>query len=252
MKDRRTAILETLRDEGRVLVGSLATRIGVSEMTIRRDLSELETAGIVTRTHGGAVPTGRLRFLLSAFPHYELNACKAAIGKHAAGLVRSGQTVMLDTGTTALEVARHLPQDTAVTVLTTSLCVAQELYGSALNVLLLGGFLRKEFPSLYGPLTESMLGSFHIDLLFMGCDGAHAVEGFYSADLHVSSLEQAMIRIADRVVVVTESHKFGKKSFVRYATPEKIHTLVTDGGLSGEDRARLREQGVHIVIADEK
>lgn len=244
--------MEILRDEGRVLVSSLSERFDVSEMTIRRDLTELEEQGIVTRTHGGAVPTGRLRFLLSAFPHYQLNPQKAAIGKLAAGLVQPGQTVMVDTGTTALEVARHLLQDSAITVATTSLCVAQELYGTALNVLLLGGFMRKEFPSLYGPLTESMLGSFHIDVLFMGCDGANSKDGFYTADLHVSSLEQAMIRIAGQVVVVTESSKFGNKAFVRYATPEQINTLVTDRQLSAEDHANLTESGVRIMIAKEE
>jgi len=250
MNARVNAIMEMLRDEGRVMVSALSERFGVSEMTIRRDLSELEMQGVLTRTHGGAVPTGRLRFLLSAFPHYVMNERKVAIGKLAAGLVKPGQTVMVDTGTTALEVARHLPQDAAITVATTSLCVAQELYGSSLNVLLLGGFMRKEFPSLYGPLTESMLGSFHIDILFMGCDGANSRDGFYTADLHVSSLEQAMIRIAGRVVVVTESVKFGNKAFVRYATPEQINTLVTDPDLRSVDRANLAEHGVHVIFAE--
>ena len=160
---------------------------------------------------------------------------------------------MVDTGTTALEVTRHLPRNAGITVVTASLCVAHELFGSDLTVLLLGGFLRKEFPSLYGPLTERMLlGSFHIDLLFIGCDGADSREGFYSADLHVSSLEQAMIRVAARVVVVTESSKFGKRAFVRYAMPEKIHTLVTDAKLPDEDKANLKERGVQVLLAREE
>jgi len=227
----------------------LAARFGVSEMTIRRDLAMLESEGLLVRTHGGAVSAGKLRFLQSAIPNYEASPLKGAIGAAAARLVTPGQTVMIDTGTTAMEVARHLPQDEEITVITTSLCVAQELYGSPIRLLLLGGFLRREFPSTYGPLTENTLGHLHVDMLFMGCDGADSTDGFYSSDLHVANQEQSMIRIAERVVVVTASRKFGHRAFSRYARVPEVHAVVTDAGLSAEDRAKLEEQGVHIIIA---
>ncbi len=250
MNSRQTTILNTLGQHERVSVRELAAQFGVTEMTVRRDLRELEAQGLLVRTHGGGLAMGKIRFLNSAFPHYAVTPEKAAIGKVAAGLVQPGQTVMVDTGTTALEVARHLPANAGITVATNSLCVAQELYGSPLNVLLLGGFLRREFPSLYGPLTEQMLNGFHVDFLFMGCDGADSADGFYTADLHVSSLEQAMMRIANHIVVVTEHAKFGRKAFARYARPEEVHTLVTDAGVSDIDRATLEGQGVRVVIAN--
>lgn len=246
MNTRQTAILDLLRNEQRLSVRELAKRFTVTEMTIRRDLDALEAQGFLVRTHGGGMPTGKLRFAHSAFPQFDTSPMQRAIGQAAAKLVQPGQTIMVDTGTTALEVARHLPQDANITVATTSLCVAQALYGSPLNVLIFGGFLRKEFPSLYGPLTEKMLEGFHVDILFMGCDGADA-EGFYTGDLHISQLEQAMIRIADRTIVVTESQKFGHRAFVRYAVPTDIHTLVTDNGLPEQDRLALEEQGLHVV-----
>jgi len=175
---------------------------------------------------------------------------KAAIGKLAASLIAPGKTLMIDAGTTSLEVARNLPKDSNITVATTSLCVLQELYGSPMQLLLLGGYTRKDFPSLYGPMTEAMLKSFHVDILFIGCDGADSKSGFYASDLLISSLEQEMINIASRVVVVTESWKFGRKGFVRYAKPEQVHTLVTDARLSSTDRTNLTESGINVLIAE--
>jgi DeoR/GlpR family transcriptional regulator of sugar metabolism len=99
-------------------------------------------------------------------------------------------------------------------------------------------------------MTEAMLKSFHVDILFIGCDGADSKSGFYASDLLISSLEQEMINIASRVVVVTESWKFGRKGFVRYAKPEQVHTLVTDARLSSTDRTNLTESGINVLIAE--
>ena len=249
MNRRQEELLREINASGQARVMDLAARFGVAPMTIRRDLSALEDSGLLVRTHGGAVPAGRLRLIESAFPHYSVSAAKEAIGRMAASMVQPGQTVMVDSGTTALQVALNLPQDAGITVATVSLCVAQVLYGSSLHVLLLGGFVRKEFPSLYGPMTERTLESLRLDMLFMGCDGADSQDGFYTSDLNISSLEEAMIRVADRVVVVTESSKFGRRAFVRYARPDDVDTLVTDTGLSERDRANLTEHGVSIQYA---
>lgn len=253
MDTRKSAIIELLEQTRRVSVSELAIRFAVSEMTIRRDLDELERQGLAQRKHGGAVSTGKLRFLQMGLPQYQATDAKAAIGKLAAELVAPGQTVMIDTGTTALEVARHLPQNADITVATTSLCVAQDLYNSSIKVLLLGGFLRDEFPSVYGPMTEKLLHDIRVDILFIGCDGADSRTGFYSNDLHISNLEQAMIHIANRVVVVTESSKFGRRAFARYTTPEEVDILVTDQLLSTVDTEALKEQGVEVLkVAVEK
>jgi len=250
MDSRKTTILDMLVEELPVSVRDLARRFEVSEMTIRRDLDELQRQGFLVRTHGGAVSTARLRFLQAGMPSARVSPEKTAIARTTAGLLGTGQTVMIDTGTTSLEVARHIGRDSGLTVVTTSLCVAQELYSSPVSVLLLGGFLRKEFPSVYGPLTEKTLGDLRVDAVVMGCDGADSASGFYTDDLHISSLEQVMISIADRVIVVTESVKFGRRAFARYATLEQVDTLVTDSGLSDQDRAALKEHGVGVVIAD--
>lgn len=248
MDKRKTAIIEALSNSEQVSVRDLSARFGVSGMTIRRDLDELQSQGLVVRTHGGAVSSGRLRFIHGAMPDFQVSETKAAIGKQAAEMAKPGQTIMIDTGTTALEVARHLPRDPGITVVTTSLGAAQELYRSGLSVILLGGFLRQEFPSVYGPMTEKMLGEIRVDILFIGCDGASAEDGFYSDDLHISSLEQAMTRIASQVVVVTESTKFGRRAFSRYATAEEVDVVITDSGISDRDRRGLTERGVEVVV----
>ena len=252
MDTRKTTIIEMLKNGQTVHVRDLAERFGVSGMTIRRDFDELQERGLLVRTHGGAVSTGRLRFMQSAMPDFEVSREKMAIGKLAASLVKPGQTIMVDTGTTALEVARNLRQDSSITVVTTSLSVAQDLYRSDINILLLGGFLRKEFPSVYGPLTEKILDDIQVDVLFIGCDGAHSSDGFYSNDLHISSFEQAMMRIADRVVVVAESIKFGRRAFARYATAQEVGVLVTDSHILPEDRTNLEEHGVVVMTAAEE
>jgi len=248
MDKRKAAILDILGDAEHVGVRELARRFGVSGMTIRRDLDVLQRQGLVVRTHGGAVSSGKLRFIHGALPDSEVSEAKAAIGKRAAELVKPGQMIMIDTGTTALEVARHLPRDSDITVVTTSLGVGQELYRSGLAVLLLGGFLRWEFPSVYGPMTEKLLAEIRVDTLFIGCDGAFSDDGFYSNDLHVSSLEQSMTRIASQVVVVTESAKFGRRAFSRYATVQDVNTVVTDPGVSPADKRNLEERGVTVIV----
>jgi DeoR family transcriptional regulator of aga operon len=250
MNTRQSEIVDLLQKDERVAVRRLAEHFDVSPMTIRRDMEMLEEQGFLIRTHGGGLPTGKLRLLQRAFPHFSVSPQKAAIGRLAASQVQAGQTVTVDSGTTTLEVARNLPKDMDITVATTSIWVAQELYGSPFHLVLFGGFIREGFPSTYGPLTEAMLKDFHVDLLFVGCEGADSKSGFYTTDLRTVGLEQQMISIADRVVVVTESAKFNRKAFVRFATFDQVDILVTDPGLSPADRKNLEEQGVKVLLAE--
>jgi len=251
MNEREAAILRLLRERGAVSASELASVFAVSEMTIRRDLGNMAMRGLLVRTRGGCAASPVTDHSRSVSNAGDESHMKALIGMAAAALVKPKQTVMVDCGSTVLEVARHLPEDAAISVVTTSLCVAEELHGTSIEVVLLGGLLRSRFPSVCGPLTEMLLGDLHADWLFVGCDGASSTDGFYMYDVNVSSLEQSMIRIADRVVVVTESDKFGRHSFARYATPREVHFVVTDDGLSATDRSQLERQGVKVVIAGE-
>jgi DeoR/GlpR family transcriptional regulator of sugar metabolism len=248
LNTRQQAIAELLRTSERLQIREIAERFGVSEMTARRDMQALEQQGFLVRTYGGGAVYKRQTSLEHLLPQTPASPQKVAIGRLAAGLVQSGQTVMVDTGTTALEVARFMPDDPSITIATTSLGVALELSPTRLNLLLLGGFLRKEYPSLYGPLTEHNLNILHVDMLFIGCKGADP-DGFYASEMSLFSQIQSMMRIADHIVVVSESRKFGRKSFVRYARQAEIHTLVTDADLPAQERQALEDQGVTVLLA---
>lgn len=249
---RHATIIELLRRGEPLTVRGLAARFGVSSMTIRRDLRLLESRRLLIRTRGGGTSAGDIRFLQEAFSHYIVSPEKVAIGRLAATFVTPGQTIMLDAGTTALEVARALPRDVSLTVVTSSLCVAQTLYQTSVNVILLGGILRRDFPGLIGTLAEQILQCIHVDTLFIGCDGARSDQGFYIDDVQHASLVQAMMRAADRVIVIAESTKFSSAAFMRYATISEVHALITDEHLCATDRDSLEAQGVtlHLVHPD--
>ncbi|MCE5324358.1 DeoR/GlpR family DNA-binding transcription regulator [bacterium] len=247
---RQIEIINKLQDCGSVSVKDLARDFAVSEMTIRRDLARLQNRGLLQRTHGGGAPAGKLKFLQNALLHYTASVTKSAIGELAASLVSPGETIMVDSGSTTLEVARHLPKSLGLTIATTSLCVAQELYGSPIQVMVLGGILRSDFPGLIGPITDSILSNLHVNTLFIGCDGADSQNGFYMSDLNASGQERAMIRVADRVILVTESTKFKRCTFARFAAPYEIDTIITDPGISQTDKANLEEAGVKVLIAN--
>ncbi|MEN6613060.1 MAG: DeoR/GlpR family DNA-binding transcription regulator [Armatimonadota bacterium] len=184
-------------------------------------------------------------------PEQDGSSKSIAMGKLATSLVSDGETVMVDSGPFSFEVALQLPREIGITLATTSLGVAQALYGSRIKILLLGGFLRDDCPSLFGPLTEQALVGLTVDTLFVDCDGADSREGFYVADLQAASLKQAMIRSTFRVVVVADSSKFSRRSFARFAVPQQVQYLVTDSGISPRDRANLEERGVKVMITED-
>lgn len=248
--NRLQIIEETLREYQRVSIRELAHRFAVSDMTIRRDLDRLASRGLLVRTHGGGIATTQFHSTGHSSPSSFLTAQKSAIGKRAADLVQPGQTILIDAGSTTFEVVKNLHRDSSITIATVSMTAAQELHGCDSNLIFIGGVVRRDEPRVSGPLTEKWLSDFRVDTLFIGCDAAKSADGFYLADMESSSLIQAMIRIAEKIVVVTESSKFGRKAFIRYATPDQIHTLVTDTGLSSTDLQLLEEQNIHVILAE--
>ena len=252
MNIRQSQILELIEKNERVSIADIRETFRVSEMTVRRDLVYLEDQGYVTRIHGGVIAKRKL-FLDSTFSQRlkEHIAEKKMIARTASSLLEPGDNIILDTGTTTLYIAEELVKlDLVVTVATTSLAVASTLFNSSIDVLIFGGFLRREIPDLFGPLTERNLQDFHAHKLFMGCDGLTFEHGFFTSDLHLSKIEERMVTIADRVIVVTDSSKFGRKSFVRYASTDLVHTIITDGGVDRKDAEGFRKRGVEVIIAD--
>ncbi len=251
MNIRQSQILDLIEKQGRVSIAGIREAFDVSEMTVRRDLAYLEENGYVTRVHGGVI-AGRKLFFDSSFTQRKREHVeeKRKIARKAVSLIEPGENIILDTGTTTLYVAEELVKlDLVITVATTSLAVASTLFNSNMEVLIFGGFLRREIPDLFGPLTESNLQEFHAHKLFMGCDGLTAEEGFFTSDLHISKIEERMATTSDRVIVVTDSSKFGRKSFVRYAETHAVHTLITDSNVSEKYIRDFRKKGVEVIIA---
>ncbi len=237
---RRSAILERLSSEGEVFVLELAADFDVTPMTIRRDLEALEGQNALTRTHGGAIFSQQS---VAEFAFLERNRTsigeKRAIAKAAAALVAPGMRIVIDTGTTTLEVARALGGVAGLQVLTSSLAVASALHTfPQMEVVLLGGNVRSNSPDLSGSLTEDNLRKFRVDLAILGADALDE-RGLYTTDLGIARVSEAMIDVAEETVLVADSRKLNRTSFVKFADWDVIDHLIVDDGVEGAHRAWL-------------
>lgn len=239
---RRQGILQLLSGREEVGAAELAVRFHVTAMTIWRDLDVLAQEGRITRTHGGAMlaASSVVAFAFQARRQAQM-AQKRAIARAAAQWVKPGMTVILDTGTTTLEVARVLGGIPRLKVLTSSLAIASALLAHGdMELVLLGGTVSKDSPDLYGPVTEDNLAAFRADLAFVGADALDA-RGFYTSSLPIVRVSRAMIASAQRAILVADSSKFGHNAFVRIAGWNRIDTVITDDGLAPKALSWLRK-----------
>ncbi|HEY8371955.1 MAG TPA: DeoR/GlpR family DNA-binding transcription regulator [Pseudonocardiaceae bacterium] len=246
--ERVEMILQGLREQGRVTVTALARQSGCSEMTIRRDLAHLERDGLLRRVHGGAVST----LAGEAIPfgtrsHQHLDA-KRRIATAAAGLLDDGETLVLDSGTTTLELATLLA-DRPVTVLPLSLHAAWALAGGGRARLVLpGGDLRPGELTMVGPLAEQALDRLRVDTFVLSCCGITTADGVTAYDLAEAQVKRAALTAARRVIAVTDSSKFGRTAFGRVCPVDTVHTLVTDTDAPQDEITRLRDAGVEVHL----
>lgn len=252
---RRAAVMELARHDGMVRVADLSARFGVSEVSIRRDLAKLEEYGLLRRVRGGALALGGAPLTRA----YE-GRCrqrqqeKERIGRAAAALVRPGDHVILDSGTTVLQVARHLAATAAsrrpLTVITASLPAFRELaLVPETQLFLLGGMYLPDHQTLVGPQTLAALRGFHVHRLFLGTDGLSFDNGVTTANVLEAEVSRAMIAIADEVVVVTDASKVGVAGLTSILPLAGIGTLVTDAAAPDGFVAALRGMGVEVVLA---
>jgi DeoR family transcriptional regulator of aga operon len=250
-EERRRAVLEIINRDGRITISQLTKRFGVSAVTARVDLAWLTKRGRVVRSHGGAArlsePALDAPLEIKAPLH---RAEKVRIGKAAAALIRSGQTILLDSGTTTLEVARALNQsDLELTVITHALNIAAELsHSPQITLMMIGGELRRISQSFVGPQAHHMLAKLHVDHFFLAVDGLDLEVGPSTPDVLEAELDAAMIRIAKQTTLVADSSKIGRRSLTVIAPISSVHRLITDSGVSGEQRAALEAQGVEVLV----
>ena len=251
VEERRQHILAKLQREGRVLISDLSDALGISRITIRKDLDYLVGKGLVLRSHGGALPvrTQNTALLDPSLHEKEQKQSKEKlrIAKAAAGLVTEGMCVVLDSGTTTTAIARELRRFEHLTVITNAVNIATELAGTDFEVILTGGTLRKNSFSLVGPVTEDMLRSMRADVLFLGVDGFDVRAGVSTPNLLESRVNRAMVDSAARVVVVCDSTKFKRRSLALIVPPAKIHAVITDNQISAADVDVLTRAGVEVL-----
>jgi DeoR/GlpR family transcriptional regulator of sugar metabolism len=244
--------LEVIRQEiaqnGEVFIRNLSKQFKVSEMTIRRDLDLLESQGEVIRTHGGAASAKRFTFEFTFRSEHQKNLeQKQSIAKKALDFIQDGQTIILDTGTTTLEIARQLPGQRSVKVITVSLPIVSQLqFARDIEVILLGGFLRDGAPDLHGPLTEQNLEMFKADVAFLGAGGIDEDGSIYTDDLRVLNLDRKMVEVSSQVVVVADSTKFRRDAMCKVMGPDAYHVLITDGDADSKLVKKLIRKGIQV------
>lgn len=248
--ERRRRICELLRVEGRVTVEELAERFGTSLVTIRADLSTLESAGELTRTHGGAlsVPEDDQPLDVKQLQHH---AEKLRIAAAAAELIRDGETLILDSGTTTAELARRIRalDLKSINVITNGLNIAAILIDvPSVRLIMPGGILRRESNSLTGPMAEAALATLQADRLYLGADGIDPGIGVMTPHVAEAELNAKMIAISRQVVVVADSSKFARRNISLIARTEQLHLLITDRGAPSAAVGQLRARGVEVRL----
>jgi DeoR family transcriptional regulator of aga operon len=251
-EERRRAVLEMINRQGRVVISDLSRHFNVSSVTARADINALSKRDLLVRSHGGAI---RKADVAVDFPldvkesqHHEE---KVRIGHAAAALLQEGQTVLLDSGTTTLEVARAIRKRklSRVTLVTNSLPVAWEISGvPEINLIMIGGVLRHISRSFAGPQAQKMIADLRVDHLFLGVDGLEPEMGLLTPDILEAELNAAMIRSARDVSVVTDSSKIGRSSLSLIAPITSAHRIITDSGIMPHHHELLKGKGIEVIL----
>ena len=249
--ERRQHILSLVHSQGRVLVGELSRTLGISQITIRKDLEHLQSRGLVQRTHGGALrlQSGALFDPSLREKQKQHSQEKQRIADQAARMVQEGQCVMLDSGTTTTAVAHALKRFSDLTLITNAVNIAADLASTSFEVILIGGTLRKNSFSLVGPLAEDVLEEMHSDILFLGVDGFDVETGITTPNFLESRVNRAMVKASRRVVVVCDSTKFNRRSLSRIIPTSAVHCVITDKNLPREIEEALRNLNIEVILA---
>ena len=245
--DRYERIVELVNERGSIRVSELSGLCEVTEETIRRDLDRLERAGRLLRSHGGAVS---LRERQPETPYAEREVMNAGekqrIAREAVMLIKPGDRIVLDASTTAWYIASHLP-DMPLTVITNSMKVASELSSKErIEVISTGGQLSRRSMSFVGHLAERSLELYHVDKLFLSCKGFHFQHGISESNELQAMVKRKMISIADQVILIADSSKFGLQAFTHVAAASELNVIVTDFSPDAEQLEQLGR--LHITV----
>lgn len=250
-EERRIQIIQILRKAGRVKVNELASQFNTSAVTIRNDLNDLAQRGLVQRSHGGAMLPDAILRESPVQERLKAHADeKCRIGAIAATMIHDSETIILDSGTTTLEIARKIKNKKGLHIITNGINIAAELLDARdCEVFIVGGTVRGESASISGRFAEEMFDQFSADKLFLsgaGCDLEFGVSG---ANLEETMVNRAMLRIAREIILVADASKFSRRSMSRIAPFSEIDTVISDKSLSEDIQTKLRSSGCNLILA---
>jgi DeoR family transcriptional regulator of aga operon len=253
--ERRSQIVQLVMENGRVFVSDLVKRYDVTETSIRRDLSLLEAENRLKRIHGGAVSIpGNFRtdtFVEKAKLHIKAKEC---IGRAAVGMINQGDVILLASGTTTLQIVRHIPptlrMNNLITLVTTSIPIAQEILAwPSPNLTILGGLYLPDYQATIGPQTIELLKDITADIAFLGADGLTLEGGATTANVLIAEVDRMMAERARKTVLVTDSSKIGQAGFIPIKPISSFNGLITDSNAPADFVDAVRRMGVEVVIA---
>ncbi len=252
LKTERLDQIETLLgSQGRVTVPELSSLFGVSEATIRRDLEELDSLGRVRRTHGGAVRAERVTHERPMMQRVTDNPTeKGQIGKAATQMIQNGETIFLGSGTTVVEIARNLPPDIQLTVITNSLPVVNALAPHpGIGLIVIGGSLRPSELSMVGHVAEQAIREFRADRVFLGMYAINIEQGFTNDYPPEIMTDRAILGIAPQVVILADHSKFNRVSSMLVAPVTAAQIIITDQTTPEGTATQLEELGIEVIRA---
>jgi len=247
INERKDEIIRILSNADYVTVDEFSRQLGVSKVTIRSDLSELEQRGLLFRTHGGAmIPEhGNIRAVSNTLK--EFAAEKKLIAKAASSLIENGLTVIIDSGSTTVNMVSYLSEKDITMVTNSLLAIDAARQDPSIEVIMLGGSLRRYSMGFIGPMSTLAVSQIHADIMFLGGCG-YTNDSIYCTNLIEAEIKKEMMKVSDKVVFLADSSKYGKKAFSSLSIWDDIDVFVTDY-IEPSLRDRLSNRGVEVIIA---
>lgn len=248
---RQERILAELQRDGAVRVTALTELLGVSDMTVRRDLEQLASDGLIRKVHGGAVLAGQVAYEPGFDAKSQLaQPAKGAIAERAAGLIEPGAAIGLSAGTTTWAMARYIATIPGLTVVTNSTTVAEaitDLDGNNQITVILTGGVRTPSAALVGPVADRAIGSMHVDQLFLGVHGMDLRAGYTTPNIAEATTNRCFVESAREVIVLADSSKWGVIGLAGIGPLSLASTIISDDGLADEARRSLRDAGGDVI-----
>ncbi len=253
LNERHECILEILRKQSSVPVTSLASQLNVSEVTIRKDLSFLESLNLLYRAHGCAILINPYINDRHVNEKEKINTeKKRAIGIQAASLITDNDSIIIASGTTALSLAREIKTENHLTVVTAAVNVASILSRDKnIDIVQLGGVLRNSAVSVVGPFAEKMMEDFSCSKLFIGVDGFDTEFGLTTTNLMEANLNRTMMKAAQKIIVLADSSKFGLRGFSKICDIDEIDQVITDSEAPMHIVEKLNDMGIEVTLVKE-